>query len=178
MLFSYTGASNEVLGASDESNTTLFIRATPSVGYFVIDNLQIGASLGWLSRSLARESGGRSSENDWLFEATAHYYVPVTQRFAVVPGAGLGMYFGASDRTLRVLEQGVVRETTETTSTFGVLAGLYLGAAFQVSNGLQLRSGLALNALIGSEKIDSQDQSLAASTVHIGLPIEIFYTFD
>ncbi len=177
-LFSYTGTKNELLSGGDETNNTRFIRATPAAGYFILDQLQIGASFGLLSRSLARENGGEASETDWVLEATAHYYLPLSKRFALVPGAGLGFYLGSSDQTLRVLEGGELRDTTETTSTSGLLAGVYLGAAYQVSGSAQLRSGLALNALIGSERIDSKDQSLSASAVHIGLPIELFYTFD
>ena len=177
-LFSYTGASNELIDGSSESNTTLFMRAAPTVSYFLLDRLQLGASLGWMGRALACESGGRATENDWVAEATAHYFLPLSSRFALAPGAGLGFYVGASDRSLLVVENGKLTETTETTSTAGVVAALYLNAAYQLGQNWQLRSGLAMNALLGSEKISSKNQSLGTSTLHVGIPIELFYTFE
>ena len=47
-MFSYTGTSNEVLSGSDESNTTLFYRLAPAVGYSIRDDVQLGGSIGLL----------------------------------------------------------------------------------------------------------------------------------
>ena len=176
-LFSYTGANNELKDGSSESNTTLFIRATPSLSYFIMDRLEVGGSFGWLSKSLARESGGRATEGDWAMEGTAFYHIPLSKRLSFVPGAGLGFYFGSSDNTTRAWVDGAREEIEETTDTKGVMAALYLGAAYQLGESWQLRSGLTLNALIGSETINSEDKSLSASTLHVGLPIELYYTF-
>ncbi len=177
-MFSYTGTSNEALTGPDLSNTTLFYRLSPAVGYFLTENIQLGASIGLLGKSIAREGDRNTTELDVLTEVTAHYVLPMGKRFALMPGVGLGVYLGSSDRPLRVEDSnGDVTETQENTSTFGVSGSLYLSVAYQLSKNVHLRTGLALNALIGTESVSSQDESLSSSTAHFGLPLELYYSF-
>jgi hypothetical protein len=173
-MFSYTSAKNDLLAGGSETNTTFFMRLTPTGGVFVADRLQVAGSLGLLRKSLARESGGKATENDWLLEATGSYFLPVGPRFAVVPGVGLGGFAGSSDRTFLLADGSTIDEST---GTRGFAASLYLGAAYQLSRNWQLRSGLALTALLGSEKVASQHTSLSSTAVHFGLPVEVYYTF-
>lgn len=170
-LFSYTGTRNELPSGSDQSNRTLFLRLTPTVGYFIDDNIQLSASVGWLFRSLSREDDVQATESAWLFEAAGHYVLPMGKRFALVPGLGLGFYLGGSDRKLRLAGE----EVNESTSTRGFSAAFYLGVAYQVATNWQVRSGVALSTLLGTETI--RDSSLSTSTAHFGLPVELYYTF-
>ncbi|MFO0661272.1 MAG: hypothetical protein U0165_15780, partial [Polyangiaceae bacterium] len=166
--FSYAGTSNDT-PSGERSNSTFFFRLTPTFGYYVADRILVGGSLGGLWKRLARDSNSSSSESAWLFEVTGHYVVPLTQRFALAPGAGLGFYVGSSKIPLN--------GTDEATNTRGLAVALYVNAGYQVTQNLQLRSGLALFALAGSETVKSQDRTFSASAAHIGLPIEVFYTF-
>ena len=103
--------------------------------------------------------------------------LPLGKRFAFLPGLGLGLYFGSSNRPLEVEENGSTSVVDEETSTFGVAATVYLTLGYQLSPNWHLRAGLALNALLGTESISSRDASLASSTAHVGLPIELHYAF-
>lgn len=172
-IFAYTTSKNELLAGGDETNSTMFLRLTPTLATFVQDRFQVGGSVGLLRKSLARESGGKATENDFLFEATGSYFLPLGARFAFVPGVGLGGYFGSSERTFTAGGQQI----NESTSTRGFAASVYLGAAYQMSESWQIRSGLGITALLGSETISSQSASLSSSTVHFGVPVELFYTF-
>lgn len=173
-MFAYTTSKNELLDGGDETNTTVFLRLTPTLATFVQDRLQVAGSVGLLRKSLARESGGKATENDWLIEATAYYFLPLSQRFALVPGLGLGGYFGSSDRTF----SGNGQDISESTDTLGLAASAYLGAAYQMSPSWQIRSGLGITGLIGSETVASEDTTLSTSTMHFGVPVELYYTFQ
>lgn len=171
--FAYTSSKNELLAGGDETNTTMFLRLTPTVATFVQDQFQVGGSVGLLRKSLARESGGKATENDWLIEASGYYFLPLSQRFAFVPGLGLGGYFGSSERTFKTGGQDI----KESTATRGFAASAYLGAAYQMSDSWQIRSGIGITALLGSETVTSQDTSLSSSAIHFGVPVELYYTF-
>jgi len=171
--FAYTSSKNDLLAGGNETNTTMFLRLTPTLATFVQDRFQVGGSAGLLRKSLARESGGKATENDWLFEATGYYFLPLSQRFAFVPGLGLGGYFGSSERTFKTAGQDI----KESTDTRGFAASAYLGAAYQMSESWQIRSGLGITALLGSETVSSQGVSLSSSAVHFGVPVELYYTF-
>ena len=177
LQLSYTGTNNEVLEGVDESNNTYFFRLTPSVSYAPIDRLQVTVSAGVLSKSVAQEAGQDSDETNFFLEAAAHYQFPMGQRFSFIPGLGLGFYLGSGSRDLLLTRSGNTSLTEESTTTSGFAAALYLGVGYALTEQWQIRSGLSLNAMFGSESIDSSDASLSTSTAHIGLPIEIFYAF-
>jgi len=172
-IFAYTTSKNDLLAGGDETNSTMFLRLTPTLATFVQDRFQVGGSVGLLRKSLARESGGKATENDWLVEATGSYFLPLGARFALVPGLGLGGYFGSSERTFKA--DG--KEIVESTNTRGFAASAYFGAGYQMSENWQIRSGLGITALLGSETISSQSASLSSSALHFGVPVELFYTF-
>lgn len=166
--FSYAAASNDTTGGN-KSNSTFFVRLTPTFGYYVADHVLVGGSIGGLWKNLSRDGDSKNSESAWLFEVTGHYVVPLTRRFALAPGAGIGFYVGSS----KIPNNGA----NESTSTRGLAVALYLNAGYQVTQHVHLRSGLALFALAGSETVDSQNRSFSTSAAHIGLPLEVFYTF-
>ncbi len=173
--FSYTGALAQSITGPSESITTFFFRFTPTLQVHVIDKLALGASFGILGKSSGREEERGRSEIDWLSEVTAHYTIPVTPRFALTPGVGVGFYFGGSERRLQTSTGGPLVD--ESTSTRGFAAALYLDVAYQVSKNFQLRSGLGFFASAGSESVESVDKSLGTTAFNITLPVEIHYTF-
>lgn len=173
--FSYTGALAQSITGPSESITTFFFRFTPTLQLHVIDKLALGVSFGLLGKSSGREEERGRSEIDWLSEVTAHYTIPVTSRFAITPGVGLGFYFGGSDRRLQLAPAGPLVD--ESTSTRGFAAALYLDVAYQISKNFQLRSGLGFFASAGSESVESVSQNLGTTAFNITLPVEIHYTF-
>lgn len=178
--FSYTSSSNEVVSGADASNSNLFMRLQLHGAYNLIDKLQVGAALGMMRKSLGREAGENATETDFFVEAQAFYTLPIIPRFAFMPGLGMGLYFGGSDRKLYIQAPAplnTVVSTTETTSTFGAHATLYALLAYQLSPMWQLRTGLSFSGLVGSESVDSANKSLSTSAFNIGLPIQINMTF-
>lgn len=173
--FSYTGASSASLVGDNESSTTFFFRFTPTLQVHVVDRVALGVSFGLLSRSTGREGGGGASEIDWLTEVTAHYTFPITARFALTPGVGLGFYFGGSDRRLLLKEGGPPMD--ESLSTRGFAAALHLDVGYQVSKNFQLRSGLGLFASAGSESVETARTALGTTAFNFTVPIEVHYTF-
>lgn len=175
--FSYTGANNEIRDDKEESNNTFWFRLTPSVTYTFMERIQASLSIGILSKAISQEQGQDSDETNFFFEASAYYHVPLNERLSFIPGAGLGFYVGSGSRALALTTDDQTTITEESTGTSGFSAALYLGVGYALSEQWQIRSGLAINGLIGSESIESSDESLSTSTAHIGLPIELYYTF-
>jgi len=172
--FAYTGTNNQTLVGQDVTNRTLFARVTPEGRVFILDNVEIGLSMGLLSKLSAREQDTQATETNFMFEVSGFYHHPIGAGFALVPGLGVGGYFGSSTRDL-TLPNGT--STEESTSTSGFNATLHLGAAYQPHENWRLRSGFTFGFLAGSEYVDSQDASLSTTAVHIGLPLEVIYVF-
>ncbi|MEB2313939.1 MAG: hypothetical protein OZ921_18965 [Sorangiineae bacterium] len=171
--FEYAGSNSDLLNGGEESNRNLFLRIAPRFGYFILDRVELGGSLGILTKSLNREGKSLSSETDFMLEATISYAVPVTSRFALVPGAGLGFYLGSSSRPVNL--NGT--ETDEDTSSRGIAFSIYPMLAYQLTPDWQIRSGVAMTMLYGSELIKSADERLGTSAAYFGIPIQISYTF-
>jgi hypothetical protein len=180
LQLAYTGTDNEVLEGVDESNNAFFFRLTPTVTYTVIDRVHLALSLGVLSKSVSQQAGQDQDETNFFSEAQVYYHIPLgaTSRFSFVPGLGLGFYVGSGSRDLSITtDEGEQTFVEESTTTSGFTAAVYLGLGYAITPQWQIRSGLALNAFLGSESIDSSDASLATSAAHIGLPIELYYAF-
>jgi hypothetical protein len=172
--FSYTGTNNEVPGGGSVSNRTFLYRITPTFSYLYKDKYLLSGSFGAIGKTITREGGRRDGELDWLLEVSAHYVIPISEKVAFLPGAGVGGYLGSSTKeTTGSLGEAL----TEETSTRGLAITLYANLAYQVMPNWQVRSGLALYGLTGSEKATSQPDRQGSSAVHVGLPVEIFYTF-
>lgn len=178
-LFSQTSTTNGLPEGGEINNTTLFFRLAPQLGYFVIDNLEVSLSAGLLTRELDRGGNDVAVENDLLIEATARYYVPLVERFALYADLGLGGYFGSSERLLSIpLTEGAAATTiNEQTDTSGAAFLGAIGASYVLVDKVQLRAGLGFTGLIGSEDITSVGESLSVSTFNTGLSIGLFYLF-
>ena len=177
-LFSYTTTTNDVPSGDTRKNTTSFLKLSPSLGYFVLDNLEVAVSAGWLSRQLDRgRSMDTSTENALLVEATGRYFLQLDRRFALTGDLTLGGYFGGSTRFIEAQRGGEVVNIEEDTDTSGVSWGLGAGVANRAAEALQLRAGLGLTGLAGRERIASVEEELGVRTLNVGLTIGAFYLF-
>jgi hypothetical protein len=172
--FSYTGISNQTIAGKDQRNTTLFFRVTPTLGVTVYKGLLVSVSVGLLGNNFVREDDRNATELAALIEFTGHYILPITKRFAFLPGLGLGPYFGSSRRALKLPDGRTVNEAT---STYGFELAAYLTVGYQLSQKVELRSGLALYGLFRTEHVESANKNLKASAAHVGLPVEVHFHF-
>lgn len=176
-MFNYTSATNDLPdNAGEANNSTLFLRMTPSLGYFIIDNLELSLAGGILVRQLQREGDDTSPESNLLLEFTARYFTPPYKGFAMFVGAGVGGYFGSSERSIPVGD-GSGQVVNESTDTLGFSATGSLGASYIFRDNLQLRAGLAVSGLIGQETIPSLKEDLGVSTFNAGLNVGVYYVF-
>lgn len=175
--FSYTTTSNET-ESGEESDNTLFVRIAPNLGFFILDRLEIGGSIGVLWRQIGRSDESSSVERDFLFEARGRYHLPVTQRFSLIPSASVGGYVGRSSREVQALDEDMNPTTIEEpTDTFGVSASLGLDIGYLLGPKLQLQAGLALVGLFGAESVPSEEESFRVSTFNTSLSIGVGYYF-
>lgn len=180
--YAYTRASNDLVDGGSATNSTLFMRLAPEVGYFIVDRLELSFSPGLLKRSLDRGKAGEASDSAWLFEAKARYHLPLTERFVVLAGLGLGGYVGGSSRTVTIQElkddgEIVDRNLSESTDTSGFSLSGQVGAGYFFDPRIQIRVTFDLNWLIGSEKVSGVGRSLDTSTTHTGLGAALMYYF-
>lgn len=178
-LFSYTSATNGKPEGGTAENSTLFTRITPSFGYMLTDRVELAIAPGLLLRQIDRGgSEGNTNEEAFLVELTARYFVPLSPAFHLFAGGGMGGSFGTSERSLVVTdEEGRDRDVTEQTSTSGFTLSLNTGAAYVLANQVQLRAGLELDWLTGTETIDSISKDLDLSTLSVGLAVAVHYLF-
>ncbi len=178
-LFSYTTTTNGVPEGGQINNETLFFRAAPSVGYFVIDDLEVSLSVGLLSRQLDRGGNEVAVENNALVEVSGRYFLSLTEPFSLYLDLGVGGYFGTSDRVLELAlaEDEDPTSINERTDTSGLILSATLGAGYALSPSLQLRAGLGFTGLIGSESIVSVSRDLDVKTFNTGLTMGLFYIF-
>lgn len=172
---SLTTSSNETSGG-DVSNTTTFGRLVPQLGYMVRDNIEVGVGAGLMLRRFARRDDDTSTSTDGVVEGFGRYYIPMgNSSLWFVPEANLGVYFGSSTRDL--LDQTSGRVIDEETSNLGVVMALKANIAYVFDWHWSARAGLALNGALGTETVDSVDESFFASSYHIGLSLGVGYNF-
>jgi len=159
------------------SATNLFFRLTPEANLFVADRVQVGLSAGLYSRVAANTPGDNSDDTGFLGEINGYYYAPIGPRLAVVPGVGLGGYVGSGSRTLLRNVNGTTVEVEDSTTVGGFSGSVYVGLAYQLMDELQLRSGLAFHAMLGVQSVESRSNPLPSYMTHVGVPIELYYTF-
>jgi hypothetical protein len=163
--FDYSGSSADNLNGGSSTSSTFFARAGARGSYMLFDRFDLGGTLGLL----ARDQKGGTSETSFFLEANAGYVLPLTDRIAFAPRLGLGYFHGGATRTVNIAGAA----TSESTTTNGAEATLYLTGAFQVTPTVQARTGLAITALLGTESISNPSTSLGSSGFFVGIPLEI-----
>jgi hypothetical protein len=166
------------IGEQDGLARAALFRLSPSVALFVYDRIQIGFSPGLLVRSGGGAPGDFVTDTALLIEGTAHYFAPVTRRLSVVPGIGVGGSFGMGSRTADVANaSGTItrKEFDTTTSAFSI--AFHAGVAYQLTNQVQIRSGLFLNWFFGRDSREGTNERMSTSDTHVGIPIDVAYSF-
>ncbi len=175
--FQFASSSSGVPGG-DVSDSNLFARLTPGLGYFLRDNLELGGNLGVMSRRVARDSDSGATSTDLVLEAFVRYHQPLGQRFMVIPSASLGGFIGSSARELSIItNQNMVQRVNEETSTSGmILSGaLQIGYAFRPD--LMLEAGITMTGLLASERFESDDARFWGWHFNSGLGLQASYFF-
>lgn len=174
---SYTSSSNGTL-AGDVDNSTLFMRLGPSVGYLVLDRVEVGMGLGMMVRRMGREGGESATGLDWSLEVYGRYHLPLEGRFSLMPNARVGVYTGSSSREVSIVtSQDEVRRINEETSTLGLIVTAALDVGYMITDHVQMRAGLGLSGVWGTERVTSQESSFWGSTYNVGLGLGVDYHF-
>ncbi len=168
-------AQNALLEGGDANNSTFFARLSPTVGYFILERFELGASLGLFVQRLQRQDSSSAVRNYW-FEATASYHIPMSRRLTFLPALGLGGYLGSSNRTLNV-EQTNANQVDELTRTRGGSLALYLGLEYALKPELALDFNIHTLGLLGSESIKSEEARLKARSINSGVGVGLKYFF-
>jgi opacity protein-like surface antigen len=177
VLYAGTTTTNGLIDGGEADNSTLFLDLAPSFGWFVIDRLEVYGTVGLLVSQLDRnQSGDATTATQARFGVGARYYLPLHERFSVFGGLGLGGATGGSTRQITVTPaEGEPQRVEQDTDTRAFALDLEVGAAYLLTPSVQLRAGVALVGLWGSETVDSQD--LDTSLLHNGVRLGVAWSF-
>jgi hypothetical protein len=180
--FSYNNSTNELVepanGANEADNSTLFWVLNPEFGWFISDNFQLSINTGVILRLLQREDGTTNMERDWLANVGVKYHIGLNDQFSIIPGFGMGMYFGSSERQLVTTDaNGTAKVFDEPTSTLGLDMWAQLMLGYLVGTNTEIQAGFQFRMLYGTETIDSQNKDLSAFTINTGLALNMTYYF-
>lgn len=166
------------VGGQDGVARAALFRLSPSVGLFIYDRIQIGFSPGLLARSGGGTPGDSVTDAALLLEATVHYFAPVTPRLSFVPGIGLGGSVGRGERSIDIIPaSGAIVHRSFATSTSALSVAFHASVAYQLTYQVQIRSGLFVNWFFSRDTLDGKSVPMRGIDTHIGIPIEVFYTF-
>jgi hypothetical protein len=94
--------------------TQMTFQLSPSVGYFVADNLAVGARLG-LAHSFANSPGlYRSSNSAFAISGFGRYYIPLTERLKIPIDLSVGYQYGRSNQNGSLSDGGSLLGTATT----------------------------------------------------------------
>ena len=172
LLGSYTATTNEVSG-KQEPASTFFLRAVPTLGYFVADQLELRVGTGLLLRQLFRSQDDVALEGDFTLDVGVNYYIPLGERFNLHTGAAIGAYVGQSDRDVRIGSKDIVEKTT----TWGGLGSANFGAGYVVADRVQINADVVATGMVGLESISTEPDALFASTFNLGVALGVTYAF-
>jgi hypothetical protein len=174
---SYTSATNETVDGERARNATLFFLASPKFGFFFTDRLELTVQPGLLMRRLQRDEETRSTETSGLLDLGINFHLPINKYMAIVPGGGIGGYYGGSSRpTTFVDSDGNVQEVDASTTAFGLDAFGNLNLNYRVTDHTMLLAGVTFHYLFGTERSEDVD-GLRVSTLNTSIGAGISYTF-
>jgi hypothetical protein len=177
--FSMTTSNVELMddGGAQATDSTMFMRLDPWVTIGVIERLHVGLAIGVVSRRLAQETVDPTTDTAMVFQPMGQYFFPLSRRLAIYTQLATGAYIGRSQRAVPTDPDEPDRMVTENTRTRGFILTVGTGINYRLTEGFQLRFGLAFNGIWGREAIESIDESLAASTTNLQTSAGIRYTF-
>lgn len=146
--------------------------------FFVIDRLSVGLSLNLFYRlaQTTSEIGGMSDETEasdfgFLGFATLHYFLPLNRFVFFKPGLGLGAFFGTRERP------GAMPGIRIESDLSGFAGRVDIGFQFQLSDMVNLKTGLAVIPWFGSETPPDSDESESFRQVDAGFNLGVGVTF-
>lgn len=160
----------------DAENKSTTIDFTPSVGYMVVDNLELGVNFGvsnTRSEDIASQapvlSKTTSKATDVNFGVYVMKYFPLNNWFAFTTAANLGMSTGSfsADNVLGSVTSPIASETGNRN---GVHGGINFGMAFTPYNAFSLQAGIA-GLGISSMKNDPDGVNNAVNTTDFGFNV-------
>jgi len=174
---SFTSATNETVDGERVRNATLFFLASPKFGYFFADRLELTIQAGLLMRRLQRDEDTRSTETSGLLDVGVNFHLPINKYMAIVPGVGIGGYYGGSSRPTTFVDMdGNTQEVDASTTAFGLDAFGNLNLNYRVTDHTMLLAGLTFHYLLGAERSEDVD-GLRVSTLNTSIGAGISYTF-
>ena len=176
---SLTQSMNELEGGDSVKNTTFFMLATPKFGYFVSDRLEVSTQAGVMMRRIQREEDTGSTESSALVNVGANYHIPLNANLSLIPGLGIGGYFGRGSRPTVVPDPNDSSQTKildESTRSRGVDLFSQLSIGYRAAEKAQIQAGLGFHYLYGAEFTDSSD-ALRVSTLNTSLLVGVMYFF-
>jgi hypothetical protein len=107
-------------GASVENPTSTLFTISPSVGYFVLDELAIGISMDYTFSRVRSAVGEKNEDSNVLFGPFARYYLPIADDMAVFLEGSFGFGNSRNDMELGGQPQNIRTNMV----AFGVGPGL------------------------------------------------------
>lgn len=176
---SLTQSVNELEAGGQSKNTTFFMLAAPKFGYFVTDRLETQVQAGALLRRLQRSADDGSTETSALINVGINYHIPMNARLSLIPGIGIGGYFGRGSRPALVADTQNPGEFTtiqESTSSRGLDLSSQLSIGYRATEKAQIQAGVGFHYLFGGEFSDSTD-TLRVTTLNTSLLVGAMYFF-
>lgn len=174
---SLTQSVNELESGADAKNTTFFLLATPKFGYFFADRLEFSTQAGVLLRRLQRDVDTGTTESAALINVGVNYHVPLNANLSIIPGLGIGGYFGRSSRPVVILDADMNAKTIEeSTRSRGIDLFSQLSIGYRATEKAQLQAGLGFHYLYGAE-FSENTSNLRVSTLNTSLLVGAMYFF-
>lgn len=157
-------------GTTVDGPKVSILTITPSVGYFVMDNLAIGLDLNYTST----RTTVKINELDLDYDSTnstlsllpnATYYFPTGSNFRPYLGAGIGI---GSTKAMNPL-------TDEESTASGLLWGAKGGFVYLLNNSVGLDFGLSYNNLTTSETIQNIKVTTTTGNFGVNAGISVFF---
>ena len=155
-------SSNKIeLDGFDIENRSSDLSLSATIGYYVIDNLEIGITAGIFSNK-DETNGFESSQTGFSIGPNIEYKVTLSDQFYLPIGAGLAYNTATNDDD----------DNTEFTLT-GISYGLYTGIEFVANN--KLGAFLHIGPSFGSLKEDETELEFDATTVGAGVGFRVYF---
>lgn len=156
-------------GQDEITQSTTYFNPSLYVGLTVVDNVQVRLQGGWQRISSSVNDVDTQNSSSGQFVVQGLYHLGLESGFALYGGAGLGGYFGTTERTLSVESESLTAQNDTSGFMFQVLGGLLT----QPLERLTIRTGLRLDGLIGSEASDAPDYPAQTDNSNYQLLLEV-----
>jgi len=160
----------------DEEMTTTAVNFTPSVGYMVVDNLELGVNFGITNTNAEHIydqapilNKTKTKSTDVIFGVYVQKYMPLNNWFAFTTEANLGLSTGTFDQD--VVNGAVTSPVLSATGNRnGVGGAINFGMAFTPYNAFSLQAKIA-GLGVNSMKVDYDGVNNTENTTNVGFNV-------